>query len=43
MAGFTLRPGHAVLEIQGRLFNPTPVPQTFLWWANPAVAVNDEY
>ncbi|MEG0038175.1 MAG: DUF5107 domain-containing protein [Bacteroides sp.] len=43
MAGFTLRPGRAVLEIQGRLSNPTPVPQTFLWWANPAVAVNEHY
>lgn len=43
MAGFTLRPGHAVLEIQGRVSNPTPLPQTFLWWANPAVAVNDAY
>ena len=43
MAGFTLRPGRAVLEIQGRVYNPTPVPQTFLWWANPAVAVNDQY
>jgi tetratricopeptide (TPR) repeat protein len=42
-AGFTLRPGHAFLEIQGRLYNPTSTPQTFLWWANPAVAVNDEY
>ena len=43
MAGFTLRPGKAVLEIQGKLYNPTPVPQTFLWWANPAVAVNEAY
>lgn len=43
MAGFVLRPGKAVLEITGRLYNPTPVPQTFLWWANPAVAVNDFY
>ncbi|MBP5763932.1 MAG: DUF5107 domain-containing protein, partial [Bacteroidales bacterium] len=42
-AGFTLRPGCAYLEIHGRLYNPTPTPQTFLWWANPAVAVNDEY
>ena len=39
MAGFTLRPHCAYLEIHGVLFNPTPVPQTFLWWANPAVAV----
>ncbi len=42
-AGFTLRPGKAYLEIEGRLYNPTPLPQTFLWWANPAVAVNDDY
>lgn len=43
MAGFTLRPGKAYLEIKGVLYNPTPLPQTFLWWANPAVAVNDHY
>ncbi len=43
MAGFTLRPGCAYLEIQGRVSNRTPLPQTFLWWANPAVEVNDAY
>lgn len=43
MAGFTLHPGKAYLEIKGKLYNPTPVPQTFLWWANPAVAVNEFY
>lgn len=43
MAGFTLRPGCAYLEIQGRLSNRTPLPQTFLWWANPAVEVGDHY
>ena len=43
MAGFTLRPGCAFLEIKGVLYNRTDMPQTFLWWANPAVAVNDEY
>jgi tetratricopeptide (TPR) repeat protein len=42
-AAFTLRPGKAFLEIKGQLFNRTPLPQTFLWWANPAVAVNDHY
>ena len=42
-AGFTLRPGCAYLEIQGRVSNRTPLPQTFLWWANPAVEVNDAY
>lgn len=43
MAGFTLRPGCAYLEIQGRLSNRSPLPQTFLWWANPAVEVDDHY
>lgn len=43
MAGFTLYPGKAYLEIKGRLFNRTPFPQTFLWWANPAVKVNEHY
>lgn len=43
MAGFTLRPGCAFLEIKGQLYNPTSIPQTFLWWANPAVAVNEHY
>lgn len=40
-AGFTLYPGKAYLEVSGQLYNRTPEPQTFLWWANPAVAVND--
>nr|MBA2249448.1 DUF5107 domain-containing protein [Chitinophagaceae bacterium] len=43
MAGFTLYSDKAYLEIKGRLFNGTPFPQTFLWWANPAVKVNDYY
>jgi len=43
MAGFTLRPGCAYLEIQGRVSNRSSLPQTFLWWANPAVEVNDDY
>ena len=43
MAGFMLRSGCAYLEIQGRVSNRTPLPQTFLWWANPAVEVNDAY
>ncbi|MBQ9525529.1 MAG: DUF5107 domain-containing protein [Bacteroidaceae bacterium] len=41
--GFRLRPGCAYLEINVRLYNRTELPQTFLWWANPAVAVNDAY
>ena len=43
MAGFTLRPGVAYLEIKGTVYNRTDMPQTFLWWANPAVHVNDAY
>src|SRR5574344_1871857 len=43
MAGYTLRPGCAYLEVRGVVYNPTDVPQTFLWWANPAVKVNDSY
>lgn len=41
MAAITLYPNRAYIEIKGRLYNPTDYPQTFLWWANPAVAVND--
>ncbi|WP_299664599.1 DUF5107 domain-containing protein [uncultured Polaribacter sp.] len=43
MAGFTLHPDKAYIEIKAQLYNRTPHPQTFLWWANPAVAVNDHY
>ena len=38
---FTLYPDKAYIEITGQLYNRTPLPQTFLWWANPAVPVND--
>lgn len=41
IAGFTLYPDTAYIEIKGQLYNRTPLPQTFLWWANPAVAVNE--
>lgn len=41
MAAFTLYPDKAYIEIKGQLFNNTDTPQTFLWWANPAVPVND--
>ena len=43
MAGFTLYPDRAYLEIKAQLYNRTTLPQTFLWWANPAVKVNDDY
>lgn len=41
IAAFTLYPGKAYIEIRGQLYNRTAIPQTFLWWANPAVPVND--
>lgn len=41
MASITLYPGKAYIEIRGQLYNHTDLPQTFLWWANPAVPVND--
>lgn len=41
MAAISLYPGKAYIEIKGQLYNPTDIPQTFLWWANPAVPVND--
>ncbi len=43
MAGFTLYPDKAYLEVKVKLYNRTAQPQTFLWWANPAVKVNDNY
>jgi tetratricopeptide (TPR) repeat protein len=43
MHGVTLRPGSAIVELRVRLFNRTPLPQTFLWWANAAAQVHDRY
>ncbi|MDG3581091.1 DUF5107 domain-containing protein [Galbibacter pacificus] len=43
MAGFTLHPDKSYIEIKAKIYNKTPLPQTFLWWANPAVKVNDAY
>lgn len=43
MAGFTLYPDKAYIEIKAKLFNRSSLSQTFLWWANPAVKVNDYY
>lgn len=43
MQGFTLYPGKAYIEIKVKVYNRTSFPQTFLWWANPAVVVNEHY
>jgi tetratricopeptide (TPR) repeat protein len=43
MHGVCLYPGRSYLEIKVRLYNRTPFPQTFLWWANAGVHVDEEY
>lgn len=43
MHGIRVRPNSSLIELRGRLFNPTPITQTFLWWANVAVRVHDDY
>lgn len=43
MVGICLRPGRAVVEARVRLYNRTPLAQTFLWWANVAVRVHERY
>lgn len=43
MVGVRLSPGKAIVEARVRLYNRTPLPQTFLWWANVAVRVHDQY
>ena len=43
MQGVTLYPGKAYMEIKVRVYNRTAIPQTFLWWANPAVTVDNDY
>lgn len=41
--GFTLFPDKSLVDIQVKLYNRSSESQTFLWWANPAVHVNDDY
>ncbi len=43
MVGITLYPGKALIEARVRLYNRTPLVQTFLWWANLAVRVHEDY
>lgn len=43
MHGIRIKPGSALVELKGRLFNRTPLTQTFLWWANVAVEVHEDY
>ncbi|HEV7219262.1 MAG TPA: DUF5107 domain-containing protein, partial [Terriglobales bacterium] len=43
MVGICLSPGKSMVEAKVRLYNRTPLAQTFLWWANVAVRVHDQY
>ena len=43
MHGVCLHPGRSVIELKVRLFNRTPLTQTFLWWANVAARVHERY
>ena len=43
MVGICLCPGKAIVEAKVRLYNRTPLIQTFLWWANVAVRVHEQY
>jgi tetratricopeptide (TPR) repeat protein len=43
MHGVCLHPGKAYIELKVRLYNRTPLTQTFLWWANVAAHVHELY
>lgn len=43
MVGITICPGKSYLQAKVKIYNRTPNVQTFHWWANLAVHVNDDY
>ncbi len=43
MAGITVDKGRSYIKAKIRVYNRTPFPQIFMWWANLAVPVNDDY
>jgi len=43
MHGVCLHPDRAFVELKVRLYNGTDFVQTFLWWANVAVRVHEDY
>ena len=43
MHGVCLHPGKSFVELKVRLYNRTPMVQTFLWWANVATKVHELY
>ena len=43
MAGITLDAGRSYIKAKVRVYNRTAFPQVFMWWANLAVPVNNDY
>lgn len=43
MHGVCLHPGKAYIELKVRAYNRTQLTQTFLWWANVATRVHEQY
>src|SRR5690606_11253120 len=43
MHGFRLRPDSSAIELAVRLYNRTELTQSFLWWANVAARVDEDY
>ena len=43
MAGITVDQGRSYIKAKVRVYNRTEQPQLFMWWANLAVPVNDDY
>ena len=41
--GIRIRPDSSAIEVAVRLYNRTDLPQTFLWWANVAASVHEDY
>ena len=43
IVGVTVCPGRSYIKAKIRVYNRTPQPQSFMWWANLAVEINDNY
>jgi tetratricopeptide (TPR) repeat protein len=43
MHGIKIKPNSGLIELKARLYNRTSQTQTFLWWANVAAEVHDQY
>lgn len=43
MHGVRLRPGSSLVELRVRLYNRTSLTRGFLWWANVAAKVHEQY